>query len=124
VDVGCLGALRFEEFSMPRIEEARENHKVILIKFTSATCLSCLWLDHMVYSDPEVAAELARRNIVTMKADTTDAESPAARMLKERFQSAPPLTVLLATNEQKPVYLRGTFSKAELLKVLERLNNP
>jgi len=115
-------AVRFEEFSIPRIEEARQNHKVVLIKFTSATCLSCLWLDHTVYSDPEVAAELAGRDIVTMKADTTDADSPAARMLKERFRAAPPLTVLLPPDGRRPLFLVGKFNQSDLFNALDALD--
>ena len=117
-------AVKLEDFNMARIDEAHRNHRIVLIKFTSATCLSCLWLDRTVYDDPEVASELGRRNIVTMKADTTDAETPASRMLKERFQGAPPLTVLLAPDGQKPIFLRGKFTKTELLRALERLLDP
>jgi len=111
-------AVAFEPFSRQRIDDAHRNGQVVLVKFTSATCLSCIWLDRTVYSDPEVAAELTRRNIVTIKADTTDAGTPASRMLKERFRGAPPLTVLLWPDGGKPTRLDGKFTKADLFEAL------
>ncbi len=115
-------AVVFEPFSHQRINDAHRDGQTVLVKFTSATCLSCIWLDRTVYADQAVAAELTRRNIVALKADTTDADTPASRMLRERFRGAPPLTVLLGPRGTKPIRLDGKFTKADLLETLEALS--
>ena len=79
---------------------------------------SCIWIDHTVYDSPAVADELSARNIVAMKADVTDAGTPASRMLYERFGGAPPLTVLLTPDGRTPVRFDGKFSKDDLFKAL------
>lgn len=114
-------AVAFEPFSHQRIDDAHSQGQTVLVKFTSATCLSCIWLDRTVYNDPEVAAELDRRGIVTVKADTTDANTPAAKMLKQRFRGAPPLTVLLPPDAAEPVRLDGKFTKAKLFEALKAI---
>ncbi len=111
-------AVRFDKFSNQRIAEAHRGGRSVLIKFTSATCTSCIWIDHTVYDSPAVADELSARNIVAMKADVTDAGTPASRMLYERFGGAPPLTVLLTPDGRTPVRFDGKFSKDDLFKAL------
>ncbi len=113
-------AVRFEEFSRERIEAAGREKRLVLVKFTSATCLSCVWLDRTVYSDPDVARELEARNVVALEADTTDADAPASKMLRQRFGGAPPLTALLPPGGRRAVRLDGKFTKADLLAALER----
>jgi len=117
-------AVPFEAFDTGRIEQAHRDNRTVLIKFTSATCLSCLWLDRTVFSDPEVAAEIARRNIVALKADTTDAGTPASLMLRRRFRGAPPLTVLLPPGGGKPVRIDGKFTKARLFQAFDDARQP
>jgi len=111
--------LNAEKFSLARIESAKQENRLVLVKFSSATCLSCVWLERTVYSDPEVAGELNARNVLVMKADTTDASAPASKMIKERFRGAPPLTVLLPPDGRKPVRLDGKFTKADLFRALD-----
>ncbi|MGB2823716.1 MAG: cytochrome c biogenesis protein CcdA, partial [Phycisphaerae bacterium] len=113
-------AVKFERFSHERIETAGREKRLVLVKFTSATCLSCIWLDRTVYSDPEVARELEARGVVALKGDTTDADAPESKMLRERFRGAPPLTVLLPPDGREPVRLDGKFTKADLLAALEK----
>ena len=111
--------ITFVDFSNADIAEAHAQGKTVLVKFTSATCLSCIWIDRTVYRDPEVAKELLKRGIVTMKGDVTDAHSPAAKMLSNRFGGAPPLTVILPPNNAKPHRIEGKFTRKYLIKTLD-----
>jgi thiol:disulfide interchange protein len=77
-----------------------------------------MWLDRTVYDDSEVASELAKRNVLALKADTTNAAAPASDMLKRRFGGAPPLTVLLAPGGREPIRLEGKFTKTKLFDAL------
>ena len=110
--------ITMEKFSTQRIDAARKENRLVLVKFTSATCLSCLVVDRTVYSDPEVARRLHEHNAVVIKADTTDAAAPASKMLKQQFGGAPPLTVLFPPGGGKPIRLDGKFTKADLFKAL------
>lgn len=113
-------AVRFEKFSAETIAAAHKRGRVVLVKFTSATCLSCIYLDRTVYNDPAVAAEIIDRDITALKADTTDAGTPASKMLRERFRGAPPLTVLLPPKGGTPVRLDGKFTKNDLVEAFDK----
>ena len=113
-------AVRFEKFSPGAIAAAHKQGRVVLVKFTSATCLSCIYLDRTVYNDPAVAAEITDRDIAALKADTTDADTPASKMLRERFRGAPPLTVLLPPKGGTPVRLDGKFTKKDLIEAFDK----
>ena len=113
-------AVRFEKFSAETIAAAHKRGRVVLVKFTSATCLSCIYLDRTVYNDPAVAAEIIDRDITALKADTTDAGTPASKMLRERFRGAPPLTVLLPPKGGTPVRLDGKFTKKDLIAAFDK----
>jgi thiol:disulfide interchange protein DsbD len=113
-------AVAFEPYSEGAVEQARSEGRTVLVKFTSATCTSCVIVDRTVYSDPEVARELEKRKVVVLKADVTNAGSEASRLLKERFRGAPPLTVLLPPSGE-PVRLDGKFSSAALIEKLDNL---
>ena len=115
-------AVRFEAFDADGIARLHRDGRLVLVKFTSATCLSCIWLDRTVYSDPALAAEIERRDIAAFKADTTDAGSPASKMLRERFGGAPPLTVLLPPGRGKPIRLDGKFATSDLMAAFEKAN--
>ena len=108
-----------EKFSDERIAAARAENRLVLVKFTSATCLSCLVVDRTVYSDPEVARRLGEHNALVIKADTTNAAAPASKMLTRQFRGAPPLTVLFPPGGRKPIRLDGKFTKADLFKALD-----
>ncbi len=111
----------FRDYDTAAIRRARENGRTVLVKFTSATCTSCIIIDRTVYSDPAVASKLAEENILPVVADVTDADSAAARVLKERYTAAPPLTVLLPPDGE-PVRLDGKFSSADLIEKIDGLD--
>jgi thiol:disulfide interchange protein DsbD len=114
-------AVEFAPFDAARIEQARAQGQIVLVKFTAAWCLSCKWVDATVYNRPEVAGSLARRGVLAMKADVTNADTPASRFLAEKFGGAPPLTVLYPPGRGAPVLLEGKFSVQSLRKALDGL---
>jgi thiol:disulfide interchange protein DsbD len=113
-------AVEFESYSEGAVEQAHSKGRVVLVKFTSATCTSCIIVDRTVYSNPDVARELEERNVVVLKADVTDAGSKASRLLRDRFSGAPPLTVLLPPGGD-PIRLEGKFSSEVLIEKLKGL---
>jgi thiol:disulfide interchange protein len=114
---GAPPAVTFETFDAARIDEAVRGGKTVLVKFTADTCTSCRWIDWHVYDRSDVARELQARQVVAFKGDTTNRGSPAWRMLKERYASAVPLTVILGPGG-KDVRLEGEFSKERLFEAI------
>ena len=111
-------ATKFAPYDAARVAAARQDDRPVLIKFTAAWCLSCLDIERSVYGDDEVARELAARNVLAVKADVTDRQSPAAGFLRQ-IGGAVPLTVIYPPGRGgRPVALAGKFDKAELIDAL------
>ncbi len=113
-------AVPFEPFSPARLAEARQSGQPVVVKFTASWCIKCIQLEMTTYDDPSLAAELASREVVLIKADVTHDSSPAARFLEETVGGAPPLTLVYpATGQGQPQRLVGTYTREELLTALD-----
>ena len=111
-------AVEFKDYDPARIAAATENGRVVLVKFTADTCLSCKWIDRMVYTDPEVDKRLKQMKVLAMKADTTN-PGPAQSRLNE-LKAAVPLTVIYPPKGGQPIYLTTKYTKAELFEALTK----
>ncbi|MFW6065287.1 MAG: cytochrome c biogenesis protein CcdA [Planctomycetota bacterium] len=114
----------FAPFNEAAIERARENGRPVVLKFTASWCVSCVWIDNTVYRDEELTEQLQRRDVLTMVADVTDADAPAATYLRDRFGKAPPLTVVFPPGDGEPVELTGKYDKDDLLEALDEVSSP
>jgi thiol:disulfide interchange protein len=112
--------LEFEEFSEARIDQARKDGRVVLVKVTAAWCTECKILDYQVFDTPKIAAELKRRNVLAVTADVTDRSRPASRWVEKRFGGAPPLTIVYPASGGEPTAVPGRFTKAELIDMLDQ----
>ena len=112
-------AVEFIPFDQGQLDLAVKDDKVVLVKFTASWCLICKWVDATIYNSKEVAAELAKRDIIIMKADVTNENSAASRYLAKKFGGAPPLTVLYPGSGRELILLEGKFSLSELTAALE-----
>ena len=99
------------------IDAAKAQGRIVLVKYTASWCGSCLWLEATVYSDRQVADELANLNVLAVKGDVTNA-GPARAMLYDQLHGAPPLTVIYPPGGRPPVFLSGEFSKDRLIEAL------
>jgi len=114
-------AVRFEPFDEARIAAARSAGQIVLVDFTASWCLTCKTVEALVYDDPGVAEELARRNVLAVKGDVTTRDLPANRMLYEDLKEpGVPVTVIFPPGGAAPIRLYGVFSKAELLRALRQ----
>ncbi|MFP4141042.1 MAG: cytochrome c biogenesis protein CcdA [Phycisphaerae bacterium] len=114
-------AVPFEPFSPARLAEAKQGDAPVVVKFTASWCIKCIQLEMATYDDPTLAAELASRDVVLIKADVTQDSSPAARFLEETVGGAPPLTLVYPAGGQgQPQRLVGTYTRQELLDALDK----
>ena len=113
--------IKMRDFDATAIKDARADGKVVLVKFTAGWCTKCWILERTIYSDPDVAAGLKTRGIVTVKGDVTKNEYPASRMLYDELrQSGPPVTAIFAPGDAPPILLHGDFDKADLFDALDK----
>ena len=113
--------VKFENFDRARIEAARKEGKTVLIKFTASWCMECKVIDAFVYNTPEVAEKLKDPDILVMKADVTNHDSPASQYLREVGSGSPPETLIYLGHEGTRINLPGSLSKDRLLSELSRV---
>ncbi len=114
----------WQEYDAEIIASAQRNNQPLLIEFTADWCLSCKILDKTVYSSKQVADLLKQKGVLTIKADTTGYDYPAAKAMKEIYnEPAVPVSVLLLPGKEEPVKLRGNLIKSELMKNLQSLTD-
>lgn len=115
--------VEFEPFDAARIEQARKDGSVVVVKVTAKWCTECKILDHRVFNTAEVAGRFGKDKVVAVKADVTDSSRPASRWVERNFRdvgAAPPLTIVYPPGEGKPKVFVGSFSTAELFDALDR----
>jgi len=112
-------ALDFEEFDEALIAAERARGRVVLVKVTASWCTECHLIDYRVYNTPEIADEIAQRNVLAVEADITNRSSPASRWARREFNAAPPLTVVYPSDGGDPIRLVGAFTRSDLTKVLD-----
>jgi len=113
-------AVSFEPFDRARVAEARGDGRPVVVKFTAAWCISCKWVDATIYDDPEIAEQIRDHDALAVKADVTNADSPASAYLADAFGGAPPLTAVLPPGDGQAILLEGKFSKQTFIEALER----
>ncbi len=112
--------VKFQDFDRAKIEAARKEGKTVLIKFTASWCMECKVIDAFVYDTPEVAERLKDPDILVMKADVTNHDSPASRYLRDVGSGSPPETLIYLGPVGTKVNLPGSFTKDRLLTELSR----
>jgi thiol:disulfide interchange protein len=110
--------VKFQPFDQPRIAQANGAGQIVLVDFTASWCLSCKAVDYLIYDRPEVARELAARNVRPMRGDVTAADAPANALLYDTLHGAPPLTVIFPP-AGPPIRLEGKFSRQDLTAALD-----
>jgi thiol:disulfide interchange protein len=99
-----------------------DEGRPVLIKFTAKWCTNCHYLERTVYSDPEIAAVLAEKDVAVVKADTTSHSDPATEDLKSVYNEpgSVPVSILITPDGDRHK-LRGVFDKKELLELLDKI---
>jgi thiol:disulfide interchange protein len=112
-------AVRFAEFDRSQIDQARAEGRMVLIDFTARWCLTCKTVEYRVYDDDEVAKRLRDANVLAVRGDTTTADKPATRLLKELDEPGVPVSVLYPPGGGPTIRLHGIFIKADLFRALD-----
>jgi thiol:disulfide interchange protein len=118
------GLINWQGYDAQAIAAAQKNNQPVLIDFTANWCMSCKILDKTVYSNAKIAELIKRKNVLAIKADTTEFDYPAAKALKEIYKEpAVPVTVLILPNQAMPIHLPGNLIKSKLTDYLNSLED-
>ncbi|MBN2182052.1 MAG: thioredoxin family protein [Sedimentisphaerales bacterium] len=118
------------------VQTAIEQGQPVLIKFTADWCLSCQAVEKTVYSRKDISDLIKQKNVLAIKADTTQKGFQATKDLQKTYhEPGVPVTMLFipgsvrakpdfadpVTGEIKPLKWRGILFASELKKNLEKL---
>ncbi len=112
----------WRDYDRTAIRQAVEKGQPVLIKFTADWCTNCKVLERRVFGDAAVAERLKADNILTVRADTTLADMPAAVDLQQVYgiPGTVPMTILLLPANPEPTRLSGIYSKQELFDAIKQ----
>ena len=112
----------FQEYDSDLIQQALDDERPVLIKFTANWCVSCKVIDKLVYTREDVAKLIEKKNVLTIKADTTEKNHPATAALKNKYKEpGVPVSILFLPGRKEPVRWRGKAFAEELKKILQEI---
>ena len=101
---------------------ALDHGRPVLVKFTADWCLSCKAVEKIVYGRRDVAELVEHKNVLTMKADTTESDYPATLALKNLYsEPGVPVSMLFVPGRKEPAKWRGILFVDELKESLQGL---
>ncbi len=112
----------WQPYDAAAIQTAVEKERPVLIKFTADWCLSCQTVEKTVYSKKDIAELIEQKNVLAIKADTTEKDFPATIALEQVYnEPGVPVSMLFVPGKEEPLRWRGILFGNELKKQLEKL---
>lgn len=125
---GVLAQEHWALFDRGTLDRELANGRVVAVDFTADWCMNCKFLEKTILHTPEVEAVFDSKNVLTLTADWTnqDAQTPEILAINELLDAngarqVPTLMIFTPEAPDKPIVLRGLYTKASLLEVLEKL---
>ncbi|HQY87828.1 MAG TPA: cytochrome c biogenesis protein CcdA [Tepidisphaeraceae bacterium] len=107
-------------FSESRLVELREEHPIVVVKFTADWCSNCHVIESSVFGNESTRAELMSRDVVLVKADLSDESAEGWPLLRKLNPAGSiPLTAVYRRGEAEPVLLNGIYGSERLLSATE-----
>lgn len=115
--------IAWQEYDAALIESALRDGRPVVVKFTADWCTNCQVVDKKVYQQAEIAKLIADKNILPVKADTTQARYLASVDLKAVFGEAGnlPVTVLLDPQDRNLIKIRGLFEPEQFRQAASKI---
>jgi thiol:disulfide interchange protein len=123
---GASDSAGWTPFSPQRLAEARTAGKPVFVNVTAAWCITCLVNERVALRSAAVADALARKGVVTLKADWTNRDPVVTAMLGTFGRSGVPLYLLYparapaASAADAPIVLPQILSEGIVLDAIEK----
>lgn len=112
----------FVDHSPQVIARAKADGRPVLIKVTAKWCSICQKQERTIYRDPRVIAESRRPGgVLFVKADVTDADSPARREMHRLHTDAPPMTLFYDADGKEVKPRLANYTAEQLLERIRKL---
>jgi thiol:disulfide interchange protein DsbD len=107
-------------FTPERLEAELAKGSAVFLDFTAAWCITCKFNERTVLESTAVREAFARRGIVKIKADWTNADPAITKMLKQFGRPGVPLYVFYPAGKSvEPIVLPELLTKNIVLEKLE-----
>ncbi|QDU72947.1 protein-disulfide reductase DsbD family protein [Mucisphaera calidilacus] len=112
--------LPWQTFTPDAFQQARNDNKHVLLKFTADWCGNCHFLEGTLYRQTEVVRAFDNPDYVAFKVDLTDANAPGWPLQKQLGQGGgiPLAAVYHPGQEQPDRVLQGLYTLEQLLDIL------
>ena len=114
--------VNWQDYDSTQIEAAKSGQQPVLIKFTADWCTNCEIVDKFVFQRKDIAKLIEQKNVLAIKADTTETGQPATIDLQNVYnEPGVPVTLLFLPGENEPIRLRELFFDEKLKDLLQAL---
>lgn len=114
-------AIVWDPYHAERIAEARENGVPVIMDFSADWCIPCKELELNTFTDPAVIQ--ATRDLVRLKVDLTQFDSPESEALRREYRISGVPTILFIDSEGTEVdgtRIVGFVPPAEFLSIVKK----
>ena len=119
---GTTSSGGWERFSEERLRAVRAEGKPVLVNVTAAWCITCLVNERVALTSPAVAAAVAQKGVVRMKADWTNRDPAITRVLASFGRNGVPLYVLYPPGgATEPAVLPQILTEGIVVDAIEKL---
>lgn len=116
------GGIAWVPFSEQKLSALQEEGKSVFVDFTADWCITCKFNERTAINTPAVQSLLAKKNIVPMKADWTNANPEITAVLKSFDRVGVPFYVIYPAGDAgSPVILPELLTEAILVDAFKKL---
>jgi len=110
----------WEHWSPEAVAAARTAGRTVYVDFTARWCATCQTNKAAVFTSGDVLAELAKRNVLLLKADWTNKDPTITAELAKWNRSAVPFNLIYAPGRAEPVILPELLTAGRVLEALAK----
>jgi thiol:disulfide interchange protein DsbD len=115
--------LPWQPFTRKVLENSIASRATVLVDFTADWCLTCKTLEAAVLNTSDIRDAVKANGIITLQADWTRGQPEVTTMLKLLLSGSaqvPVLAIFPADNPNRPIVLRGGYTRQTLLDALKK----
>ena len=111
----------WNDYSETLVDRALNDGKVIALDFTAEWCVNCKALEKAVLGRDPAAPVLRSDDVVMVKVDLTNRNSPGWDLLRDEFNQAgiPTLAIYSQKNEESP-WVANAYTGSQVVEAIER----